>query len=75
MDQEVEASSASPNPQPEQPSIALQDLVLMLNLMRITADRGAIKVDEMAAVGAVYQKLYSFLKASGAISEESKESN
>lgn len=75
MDQEVETSSASPNPQPEQPSIALQDLVLMLNLMRITADRGAIKVDEMAAVGAVYQKLYSFLKASGAISEESKESN
>jgi hypothetical protein len=74
MDQEVE-SNPVPEAQPEQPSISLQDLVLVLNLIRMVAERGAIKVDEMSAVGAVYQKLFSFLKASGAISEESKEAN
>jgi hypothetical protein len=69
MEQETEAQSTPT----DQPSISLQDLVLLLNLIRITADRGAIKADEMTAVGEVYQKLFSFLKASGAITDESKE--
>lgn len=60
---------------PEQPSISLQDLVLLLNLVRASADRGAIKVEEMSAVGTVYQRLFTFLKASGAISDEAKEPN
>jgi hypothetical protein len=69
MEQETEAQSTPT----DQPSISLQDLVLLLNLIRITADRGAIKADEMTAVGEVYQKLFSFLKASGAINNEPKE--
>jgi hypothetical protein len=69
MEQETEAQSTPT----DQPSISLQDLVLLLNLIRITADRGAIKADEMTAVGEVYQKLFSFLKASGAITTETKE--
>jgi hypothetical protein len=53
--------------QPENPSLALSDLVLLLNLIRASAERGAIRAEEMSEVGAVYQKLVQFLEASGAI--------
>lgn len=56
---------------PEQPSLALTDLVLLLNLIRVTSERGAIKADELSAVGAVYDKLLKFLEASGAINKQS----
>ena len=49
------------------PSLALTDLVLLLNLIRVTAERGAIKAEEMTAVGNVYEKLTKFLQASGAL--------
>lgn len=55
------------NPAPESPSLSLQDLVILLNVVRATAERGAIKADEMTAVGAVHDKLLKFLQASGAI--------
>lgn len=61
MDQEPQ------NPAAEIPSINLTDLVLMLNLIRVSADRGAVKAEEMSAVGAVYEKLFKFLQANGAI--------
>lgn len=54
----------------EQPSLALSDLVLLLNLIRVTSERGAIKADELSAVGAVYDKLLKFLDASGAINKQ-----
>jgi hypothetical protein len=70
--------------QSEAPSLSLSDLVLLLNLVRVTAERGAIKAEEMSAVGAVYEKLGKFLQASGALNpptaeqpapEETNESN
>jgi hypothetical protein len=56
--------------QPEQPSIALSDLVLLLKLVQITAQRGAIRANEMAEVGAVHDKLVKFLTSAGAIQPE-----
>jgi len=58
---------------PDAPSLALSDLVLLLNLVRVTADRGAIKAEEMSAVGAVYEKLQKFLQASGAMQSPAAE--
>ncbi len=80
MDQELETSDGTTVPSDsvqssEQPSISLQDLVVILNVIRLSADRGAVKIDEMATVGAVYQKLFAFLKAAGAISDQATESN
>lgn len=49
------------------PQLALQDLVLMMNLIRATSERGAIRAEEMEPVGAVYNKLVAFLQYSGAI--------
>ena len=59
--------------QPENPSLALADLVLILNLIRATAERGAIRAEEMAEVGAVYAKLVKFLEASGALNPPAAE--
>ena len=53
--------------QPETPSLALSDLVLLLNLIRAAAERGAIRAEEMSETGAVYQKLIKFLESSGAL--------
>jgi hypothetical protein len=58
---------------PAAPSLALSDLVLLLNLVRVTAERGAIKADEMSAVGTVYEKLFKFLQASGAVQPQSED--
>lgn len=59
------------NPEsPEAPSLALADLVLLLNLIRVTSERGAIKAEELSAVGSVYDKLLKFLEASGAINKQ-----
>ena len=56
-------------PGPEAPSLALSDLVALLNITRLAAERGAVRVEEMSAVGAVYDKLVVFLKASGVINQ------
>jgi len=49
------------------PQLSLQDLVLMMNLIRATSERGAIRAEEMTEVGTVYNKLVAFLQYSGAI--------
>jgi hypothetical protein len=60
----------TPTEAPEQSqgvSLSLQDLVLMMNLIRATTERGAIRAEEMTEVGTVYNKLVQFLTESGAI--------
>jgi hypothetical protein len=54
-------------PQEQPPSLQLADLVLVLKLIQETSRRGAIRPEEMAEVGAVYDKLVKFLVASGAL--------
>jgi hypothetical protein len=51
--------------QSEQPSasLGLSDLALMANIIQVTSERGAIKANEMAAVGTLYTKLVTFVNA------------
>jgi hypothetical protein len=65
MDQETQTQS----PEQETPSLALSDLVLLFNVVKIAADRGAIKAEEMSAVGTVYEKLGKFLQSSGVFNQ------
>lgn len=44
-------------------TLGLNDLALMANVIQVTADRGAIKANEMSAVGALYTKLVTFVNA------------
>jgi len=74
MEDQTQTTETTQNTEaPAAPSLALSDLVLLLNLVRVTAERGAIKADEMNAVGAVYEKLFKFLQASGALAQSQSE--
>jgi hypothetical protein len=53
--------------QPEAPSLQLADMVLMLKVIQATAQRGAIRAEEMAEVGALHDSLVKFLTATGAL--------
>lgn len=53
--------------QPAGPQLTLQDLTLALQTIQVTAQRGAIRADEMSAVGALHDKLFAFLTAQGAL--------
>lgn len=53
--------------QSEQPGLQLSDMVLMLKVIQATAQRGAIRAEEMAEVGALHDRLVKFLTATGAL--------
>ena len=44
-------------------ALGLADLALMANIIQVTSERGAIKANEMTAVGALYSKLVAFVNA------------
>ena len=49
------------------PSLTLQDLVLVAQIIQLTSQRGAFKAEELEAVGALYNKLITFLQSTGAL--------
>ncbi len=49
------------------PSLQIADLIVLTNLVQATAQRGAIRAEEMQLVGTVYDKLIKFLTAAGAL--------
>lgn len=48
-------------------TFGINDLVFTLKVYEACAQRGAFRADEMANVGAVYDRLRDFLVANGAI--------
>ena len=64
------ADDAQLAPQPAQqpaPSLTLQDLVLVAQIIQLTTQRGAFKAEELADVGGLYNKLITFLQSTGAL--------
>lgn len=59
--------------QPQGPSLSLQDLILVAQIIQLTTQRGAFKAEELQNVGTLYNKLVSFLEASGAVSRTAPE--
>jgi hypothetical protein len=49
------------------PSLTLQDLVLVAQIIQLTSSRGAFKAEELADVGGLYNKLVTFLQSTGAL--------
>lgn len=49
------------------PSLGVNDLKLMANIIEVVSNRGAIKANEMQAVGMLYNNLMTFLVANGAV--------
>jgi hypothetical protein len=48
-------------------ALGLNDLALMANIIRVTSERGAIKANEMEAVGLLYNKLVKFVQANAPV--------
>jgi hypothetical protein len=63
-EENMPAESAAPAPAP---ALGVNDLKLMANIIEVVSNRGAIKANEMAAVGSLYNNLMNFLIANGAV--------
>jgi hypothetical protein len=50
------------------PSLTVQDLVTVAQILQLAAQRGTFKMEEFTDVGSLYNKLVTFLQHSGAIS-------
>ena len=59
--------ATAPAAQQEQPSLNLQDLILVAQIIQVCSSRGAFKADELANVGNLYTKLVAFLQSTGAL--------
>lgn len=49
------------------PSLTLQDLVLVAQIIQLSSQRGTFRAEELADVGNLYNKLVVFLQSTGAI--------
>jgi hypothetical protein len=62
--------------QNQAPGLALQDLLIVVQIIQLCSQRGTFRADELEQVGALYNKLIAFLQSVGALqpaqSEETK---
>ena len=58
---------ATPAAEQPAPSLTLQDLVLVAQIIQLTNQRGAFRAEELEQVGGLYNKLVTFLQSTGAI--------
>lgn len=65
---QTQAAAEVNNEQSAAPSLTLQDLIAVAQIIQITSQRGAYRAEELANVGSLYNKLVAFLESSGAIS-------
>lgn len=52
-----------------QTGLTIQDLSLVLQVINLTASRGAYKADELTTVGGLHDRIYKFLDSVGAIAK------
>lgn len=52
-----------------QPSLQISDMILMLKIIQVTAQRGAVRAEEMAEVGSLHDRLFKFLVSTGALQQ------
>lgn len=54
---------------PPAPSLNIQDIVFLCNVIDVASRRGTFRADEMSSIGAIYDKVTAFLKSTGALEE------
>ena len=64
-----EAAETPAQEQPKAPSLGVQDLVTIAQIIQIATQRGAWKPEELSTVGLTYDKLIAFLDAAGAVAK------
>lgn len=68
-----EIQQAPTQEQAQAPQLTLQDLTLALQIIQVVSQRGAIRAEEMEAVGALHNRLFAFLQAQGALVSKTAE--
>jgi hypothetical protein len=66
-EKQVEAPAQTEAEQQAAPSLTLQDLVLVAQIIQLTSTRGTFRAEEMEQVGGLYNKLIAFLQSTGAL--------
>jgi hypothetical protein len=66
-EKQVEAPVQPEAEQQTAPSLTLQDLVLVAQIIQLTSTRGTFRAEEMEQVGGLYNKLIAFLQSTGAL--------
>jgi len=66
-EEETMPAETAESAQASAPQLGVNDLKLMANIIEVVSNRGAIKANEMAAVGSLYNNLMNFLVANGAV--------
>jgi hypothetical protein len=66
-EKQVEAPVQPEAEQQAAPSLTLQDLVLVAQIIQLTSTRGTFRAEEMEQVGGLYNKLIAFLQSTGAL--------
>jgi len=49
----------------QKPSLSLQDIVVILDILNVASTRNAFRVEEYSTVGAIFQKLSAIVQAAG----------
>lgn len=62
---EVSNTESSEIP-PNTPTLSLNDLTIMLQIIETVTKRGAWKPDELSSVGALYDRITTFINAANA---------
>lgn len=65
MSNDTETSSAQVDTQPR-PTITLQDIASVVEILQICTARGVWKATELSVVGGLYDRLTGFLEGAGA---------
>ena len=47
--------------------LTIQDLIYTMQVLQVVSQRGAFRADELTSVGALYDKLVTFLASTGAL--------
>jgi len=63
---EVSNTESSEIPSNTTPTLSLNDLNIMLQIIETVTKRGAWKPDELSSVGAVYDRITTFVNAANA---------
>lgn len=61
--EEIKTEEVTAPTEQQGPDLTVQDLQALKNIIDVASSRGAFKPNEMVAVGSVYTKLETFLKA------------
>ena len=63
MSDQTQEQTADASTAPQQTSLQLSDILLCAQVIQLASSRGAFRAEELSMVGAMYDKLTTFLQA------------